>query len=419
MAKDTAGPLRLLRETHEERVLAVLRTQGAMTRAQLAEQTGLSRATLSSIVQHLLAGQALTETGAEEGASRGRGRPVTVLTLNPGGGLAVGMDLQHRAVQVTVANVAHEIVASTGIACSERTPWARRIELASELVESLAAANSLSLKALAGVGVGVVGPVPETGGHPATPEDSPTRAQGKQSKTHSRAARSRLVHDGLAERFDVPVYVDNNTRLAALGEAIWGAAAGLQNVLYLRLSYGVGSGLVLGGHLFSGAGGAAGELGHVSVDPEWPPCPCGGRGCLERYVSLGAVLEECGFRQFDEVLRRLEDGDEAVRSVIARAGERIGTVLAAACNTVNPEMVVIGGELAAAGDVLLDPVRDTVRKHTHSQVRRGLEITPATLGHDDAARGGIALVLRRSALLAGYPAAPADPASGARFHDLG
>jgi predicted NBD/HSP70 family sugar kinase len=389
MAKDTAGPLRLLRETHEDRVLTVLRTQGAMTRAQLAERTGLSRATLSSIVQELLAADALTETAIDDHTSRGRGRPVTQLTLNASGGLALGMDLGHRFVQVTIANVAHEVVGSAGTDCSERTPWSKRLELALDLVETLATDNGISLSALAGVGVGVVGPVSETGGH----------------RQPSRATRIHLVRDGLTERFGVPVYVDNNTRLAALGEAIWGAGAGLQNVLYLRLSYGVGGGLVLGGHLFSGAGGAAGELGHITVDPRGPKCVCGGRGCLERYVSLAAILEQCGVRRFDEVLRRLADGDRAVRAVISTAGTRIGEVLAAACNTVNPETVVIGGELAQAGSSLLDPIRAAVREHTHNQVRHGLRIAPAALGHDDAARGGIALVLRRSTLLAGYPTA--------------
>ncbi|MFI6829932.1 ROK family protein [Kribbella sp. NPDC050241] len=407
MAKDTAGPLRLLRETHEDRVLTVLRTQGAMTRAQLAERTGLSRATLSSIVQELLAADALTETAIDDNTSRGRGRPVTQLTVNASGGLALGMDLGHRLIQVTIANVAHEVVGSAGTDCSERTPWSKRLELALDLVDTLAADNGISLSALAGVGVGVVGPVSETGGH----------------RQPSRATRIHLVRDGLTDRFGVPVYVDNNTRLAALGEAIWGAGAGLQNVLYLRLSYGVGGGLVLGGHLFSGAGGAAGELGHITVDPRGPKCACGGRGCLERYVSLAAILEQCGVRRFDEVLGRLADGDRAVRAVISTAGTRIGEVLAAACNTVNPETVVIGGELAAAGASLLDPIRDAVRKHTHNQVRHGLRIAPAALGHDDAARGGIALVLRRSALLAGYPAAPADPAEAAaardRIPDLG
>ncbi|NIK58489.1 ROK family transcriptional regulator [Kribbella shirazensis] len=399
MPKDAAGPLRLLRETNQERVLTVLRTQGVLTRAQLTERTGLSRATLSSIVQDLLAADMLTETAANAGKAgseghRGRGRPVSGLTLNPKGGLALGMDLGHRFVQVTIANVAHEIVASGGVTCSERAPWSRRLELALALVSELATRHQLSLAALAGIGVGVVGPVSETGGH----------------RRPSRATRIELVRDGLTERFGVPVYVDNNTRLAALGEAIWGAGAGLDNVLYLRLSYGVGGGLVLGGHLFSGAGGAAGELGHITVDPAGPRCACGGRGCLERYVSVDAILEQCGVRRFDDVLHRLAEGDPAVRTVISTAGTRIGQVVAAACNTVNPETVVIGGELALAGAQLLDPLRQAVRQHTHTEVRQGLRIEPAALGHDDAARGGIALVLRRSPVLAGYPAAPSAPA---------
>ncbi|WP_350275008.1 ROK family transcriptional regulator [Kribbella sp. HUAS MG21] len=392
MAKESAGPLRLLRESNQERVLAVLRAQGELTRAQLTERTGLSRATLSSIVQDLLAADVLTETASGGDGQRGRGRPVTVLTLNPKGGLALGMDLGHRLVQVTVANVAHEIVASGGVTCAERTTWPRRLELALELVDDLATANRLSLAALAGIGVGVVGPVSETGGH----------------RRPSRATRIQLVRDGLTERFGVPVYVDNNTRLAALGEAIWGAGAGLANVLYLRLSYGVGGGLVLGGHLFSGAGGAAGELGHIAVDADGPLCACGGRGCLERYVSVDAILEQCGVRRFDDVLHRLAAGDPAVRSVISTAGTRIGTVLAAACNTVNPETVVVGGELAQAGADLLDPLREAVLRHTHTEVRHGLRIEPAALGHDDAARGGIALVLRRSPVLAGYPTHDTD-----------
>ncbi|WP_020574038.1 ROK family protein [Actinopolymorpha alba] len=403
MAKETAGPLRLLRETHEERVLTALRTQGALTRAQLAEQTGLSRATLSSIVQHLLAKHAVSETASGGESGRCRGRPVTLLTLNAAGGLALGMDLGHRSIHVTVANVAHEVVASEGTACSGRTPWAKRLELALRLVDELAGRHEISLDALAGVGVGVVGPVSDTGGH----------------RQPSRAARIALVRDGLTERFGVPVYVDNNTRLAALAEAIWGAGAGLQDVLYLRLSHGVGGGLVLGGHLFSGAGGAAGELGHISVDRNGPRCACGGRGCLERYVSLAAVLERCGVRGFDEVLRRLEADDSAVRQVIEDAGTRIGEVLAAACNTVNPESVVIGGELTAAGDHLLRPLRAAVRKYAHNQVRQRLHIAPAVLGHDDAARGGIALVLRRSALLAGYPATTPGLPDGDQLQDIG
>jgi len=346
-------------------VLTALRTRGALTRAQLVEQTNLSRATLSSIVQTLLGRQALTETSEEGTTGRGRGRPVSMLTLNPAGGLALGLDLGHRGVQVTIANVAHEVVASGAVACAERTPSARRLELALDLVDDLTGRHEISLAALAGIGVGIVGPVTADASRPEPGAD--------------------LVRDTLGARFGVPVFVDNNTRLAALAEAVWGAGAGVSSALYLRLSYGVGGGLVLGGRLFAGAGGAAGELGHISVDRDGPACPCGGRGCLERYVSLTTLQERCA--------AVLEARDAEAHEVLAEAGARIGEVLAAACNTINPEVVVIGGELAETGDPLFDPLRAAFGWYTHSQVRRTARITHAALGPDAAARGGIALVL--------------------------
>ncbi|MEQ7009025.1 ROK family protein [Actinopolymorpha sp. B17G11] len=387
MSEDRPTVLRLLRESHEERVLAALRTRGALGRAQLEDITGLSRTTLSAIVRHLIAIGAVVEVTEVTASQRRRGRPAGVLALNKSGGLAVGIDLGHRRTHVVIVNVAHEVVASRGAPCAEKTSWRRRVELALRLVDDLTSNSAISLAALGGVGVGVVGPV----------------AGSAAGAARSRPGRTDLVHRMLAERFDVPIFVDNNTRLAALAEAIWGSATGIQNVLYVRLSYGVGGGLILGGHLFAGADGGAGEVGHVSVDPQGLACWCGGRGCLERYVSLGAVLEQCHSRDLDGVLGRLRAGDPDVNAVFATAGERIGRVLAASCNVLNPEAIVIGGELAAAGQPLLDPAWEAIQAYAHRQVRRRLSFRTASLGELGAARGGVALVLRQSELLAGYP----------------
>lgn len=394
MADPPSNVLRLLRESHEERLLATLRADGALSRAELGRRTGLSRATLYTIVQHLIANDRVVERAAEAAPDRGRGRPPTLVALNPGGGLALGVDLGHQRVQVAIANVAHEVIASGSERCKERTPWNRRLAIAVELAERLARTHRISLNALGGVGAGVVGPVAAS---PASPAGSGGRAD-----------RAELVRDGLAARFGVPVTVDNNTRLAALAEAIWGAGAGLDNVLYVKLSYGVGGGLVLGGHLHSGAAGGAGEVGHVSVDPDGPRCVCGGRGCLERYVSIPAILQQCEAQQLEPVLERLRAGDRRTRQVFTTAGRRLGQVLAAACNVVNPEAVVVGGELAEAGDDLLQPAHEAIETYAHRQVRQGLRVRVAELGDEAAARGGIALVLRKSELLAGYPNNPSE-----------
>jgi predicted NBD/HSP70 family sugar kinase len=394
MADPPSNVLRLLRESHEGRLLAALRAHGALSRAELGQRTGLSRATLYAIVQHLVATDRVVERPAEVAPARGRGRPATLVALNPAGGLALGLDFGHQRIEAAVANVAHEVVATASERCTERTPWAERLAIGIELVDRLAAGRQISLVALDGIGAGVVGPVPI----PSSPSTG-------------RRTRAELVQTGLAERFGVPVLVDNNTRLAALAEAIWGAGTGFANVLYVKLSYGVGGGLVLGGHLHSGATGGAGELGHVSVDPDGPDCPCGGRGCLERYVSIAAILQRCEAKRLDHVLDRLRSGDRRARTVFTEAGRRLGMVLAASCNVVNPEVVVVGGELAAAGDDLLGSAREAIEAYAHRQVRHGLQVRAAELGDAAAARGGIALVLRESELLAGYPTSAPAPAA--------
>lgn len=389
MAEESPNVLRMVRWRHEERVLTALRIHGALSRAELGQHTGLSRATLYDIVRHLISTGAVVEQGATVGDRKSRGRPATTIALNPASGLALGLDFGHRRVHVAVANVAHEIVADGSRRYPERTSWTHRVRLGLELVDQLAAEQGISLAGLDGVGAGVVGPV---AGASAGPREQ-------------RRNRIELVRDELAGRFGVPVQVDNNTRLAALAESIWGSGAASSNVLYLRLSYGVGGGLVIDGHLHFGAAGAAGELGHVSVEPDGVPCTCGGRGCLERYVALPTVLEQAGAADLDDLGERLRRGSERATEAVRLAGERIGRVLAAACNVVNPECVILGGELAELGEPLSASVRTALRAHAHRQVRQRLRLDSARLGDDGAARGGVALVLRRSALLAGYPMA--------------
>lgn len=388
MVETSRNALSALRETHEDRVLGLLRTHGALSRADLARRTGLSRATLSTIVNRLISIDAVTASAGEDSPARGRGRPPTLLTLNPAGGLALGIDLGHRRIHASIANVAHDVIATASMGCDEDAPWHQRVEEALAMVDTMCARQHISLAALDGVGVGVVGPVAETGVVPAGPD----------------ADSAAVVHRLVTEHLGVPAQVDNNTRLAALAETIWGAGTGSQNVLYVHLSYGVGGGLVLGGHLFSGAFGAAAEIGHVSVDPGGPACACGGRGCLERSVSIDAIIARCRARDLDDVLARMHQNDHHVHDVIRDAGRQLGGVVAAACNIVNPEAVVVGGELSAAGDPLLEPVREALATYTHQRVHQNLAVRPATLADGGAALGGIALILRRSTLLAGYPA---------------
>ncbi|MFF9453274.1 ROK family transcriptional regulator [Streptomyces flaveolus] len=386
MPLEHQGPLARLRRGHEELILRLLRTHGPLSRADLGKLSGLSRTTLYDIVGALVDGGAVV-AAVPEATERRRGRPVERLSLHPDAGQAIGIDFARRAVHVAAVNVAHEVIGSAGEAHDADLPWPRRIKLAERLVGGLAG-GTLRLGALSGVGVGVVGPV-----------DAPrSDAEGPKS-----GAVDPDLPVLLRKRFGVPVLVDNNTRLAALAEATWGAATGVQDVVYLRLSHGVGGGLVVGGALHRGAHGLSGEFGHITAEPDGRRCSCGKDGCLETVASIGAVLRaHGGAKDLAGFLAALPH-DPAAARVLDEVGTRVGTVLAAVCNALGPEVTVLGGELTAAGPALFDAVERALFAHLMPISRSRAELRPATLGEAAGALGGIALVLHESPLLARYP----------------
>ncbi|MGI5466670.1 ROK family protein [Streptomyces sp. CA-132043] len=411
------GPLTRLRKSHEQSVLDLLRKHGPLSRAELGAHSGLSRTTLYDIVAGLVEGGAVV-AATPPAEVRRRGRPVEKLSLNPHAGEAIGIDFARRAVHVSAINVAHEMIGSASEAHAPGLTWNQRADIAERLLGSLggsaprgAAAHgsvprsasagrtprrgTLRLGSLSAIGVGVVGPLIDAGG---------IHAGGTDVGERSLDGLPGLLH----ERFGVPVLLDNNTRLAALAEAVWGAAADGGDVLYVRLSHGVGGGLVVGGSLHRGMYGMSGEFGHVTVDPDGAPCQCGGTGCLETVASVDAVLQRyraAGGRAEDitAFLAAAASGDNTAHDVLERAGTAVGTVLAAVCNAVGPGVIVIGGELAEAGAALIEPVERALHTHVMPLARDRVRVRRATLGEAGSALGGIALVLHESPLLSRYP----------------
>lgn len=385
--------LRRLRQGHVERVLELLRTHGPLSRTQIADLTGLSRTTLSDILGRLLADGVLAGGPVQDAAPAGRGRPAHLLTLNPSSAQAAGIEIGRDRIRVVIANAAHEITASGGEPCPTRADISTRAEMAVTCLRRVADAASVDLRNLAGVGVGTPGP-----GETARTGESPR--PGQRAAPPGRQA----VADLVSERLGAPVLVDNNIRLAALGEAIWGSASGVGDVLYVSLSQGVGGGLVLGGRLFRGAFGGAGEIGHISVKTGGPACWCGNHGCLERFASVPALLRAAGRRNWQRLWEAAQAGEERACHVVADAGGLLGQALAAACSTVNPGRVVVGGEVASLGSALLDPAEASFRAHSAGSIHRGVRLVPAALADRGGALGGLALTLQESPLLAGYTA---------------
>lgn len=225
------------------------------------------------------------------------------------------------------------------------------------------------------------------------------------------------VRDLMSERLGLPVHVDNDATAAVLAEHRHGAARGASDVAMLTLGTGIGGGLVLGGRVYRGHTGAGGELGHMVVALDGPPCPCGSRGCLETLVSGTAIAREgaaAGRRAPESALGRAlgagreitgplvtelaHDGDEAAREVLALAGRRLGVGITNIVNALDPELVVVGGGAAAAGDLLLEPARAEVRRLALPPSSDLVRVVPAHFGDESGMVGAGLLALEGGAV---------------------
>ncbi|WP_225849405.1 ROK family transcriptional regulator [Streptomyces sp. HPF1205] len=390
-----------------ERVIELLRTRGALTRADLARSLGLSRATVSNVVAALHHEGLVIEPGgttAAGGLPR-QGRPGTLLTLNPTAGFVVGIDFGHTHVRVIVADLAHTVLAENTRTLVRDHDAHHALTTAAGMAEETLAASGVDRAKVIGVGAGVPGPV-----------NALTGAVGASSIAPSWVGLRPA--EELARRLGLPVLVDNVGNLGALAEVTWGAGQGAQVAAYIKLGTGVGAGFVLGGRIFRGACGTAAELGHLTVDPAGQVCRCGNRGCLENYVSLPALISQLR-TQYDTTLTKHDvvalalAGDRACARVLADAGQRIGAAMATICNLFNPDRVIVGGELAAACDIMLPSLRNALDRDALPFAGAHVQVCRGQLGERAVALGAIATVLHATPRLGGSPR-PAPPAAAHR-----
>jgi predicted NBD/HSP70 family sugar kinase len=202
----------------------------------------------------------------------------------------------------------------------------------------------------------------------------------------------------LAERLGVPVQIGNDANLGALAEATFGSGRGRRNIVYVMLSEGIGGGVIIDGRIYTGQTGAAGELGHIVVNPDGQVCRCGNRGCLAT-VAGGAALT-AALRQshgpditLDELIGLAHDGDSGAGRLIADAGQAVGRVLASMCSLLDPELVIIGGELAPAGEPLLESIRSSLDRWISPASGHKYEVVGGQLGAKAEVLGAIALAM--------------------------
>ena len=350
--------------------------------------TGLSRSTVSTIVSNLIEAGLVTEQEEAAGVAHGRqgGRPPVLLSLDKAAGVALGVDFGHTHLRIAVSDLSHDVLAEAGQDLDVDHAAAEGLDAAAELIERVLKRVRVQRKRVLGVGMGVPGPI--------------NRATGTVGS--SSILPGWVGVDAAAEmtkRLQMPVHVENDANLGALAEFVWGSGKGFSDLIYIKLSSGIGAGMLLGGRLYHGTGGTAGEIGHTVVSPGGTICRCGSRGCLETVASARAISEVLAASRNEPVsvkqlleLARKRDG-AAVR-LIAEAGREIGVAVANLCNVINPDRVIVGGEMSAAGELITEPILESIRRYAILSAAEQVSVVPGTLGERAELLGALALVLQ-------------------------
>ena len=205
------------------------------------------------------------------------------------------------------------------------------------------------------------------------------------------------------DAFGVRVHVENDANLGALAEHRLGAGRGYDSSVFIKTSSGVGAGIVIGDELFQGAGGTAGEIGHITLDEQGPPCRCGKRGCLEAYTSTPFVQQQLdgqlvGPADVDQVVAAARGGNVAARRALEEAGMHLGRGVASIVNILNPGLVIVGGDMARAGDLLLQPTRIGLRRYALDPVA-DTPVVASELGSRASLVGAVLLAAERTELI--------------------
>ncbi len=366
-------------------LLQLLRDGVPRTRSELAALTGLARSTVTGRVDALLAAGLIAPSG--ETASTG-GRPPATFAFNPAARIVLGADLGATHARLAVIDMAGTVLAAVNadleIALGPKAVLDWTVEHGRKLLNEV----GRPVGDLLGIGIGLPGPVEHSTGRAVNPPIMPGW-DGFDVPSYVR------------ERIPVPVLVDNDVNIMALGEhfAAWPE---YEHLLFIKAATGIGCGIIVGGQVYRGAQGAAGDMGHIRVaGADDAHCRCGNTGCLEAVASGAAIagaLTAEGIQAGGslDVVELARSGSIPALQRVRQAGRDIGEVLAGAVNFFNPSIIVIGGSLALAGDHLIAGVREVIYQRSLPLATRHLRIAAARTGESSGAIGAGVMVIEHA-----------------------
>jgi glucokinase-like ROK family protein len=370
-------------------------TPGGISRAEVARQIGLTRAAISSIANDLIADGLVREI--ENGPASGGRRPI-LLEFNPKRGYVIGVDMGASHLALVLADFSAQVVFELERSFDIKQGPEAGLRQVDECLRAALRHFNLSIEDILAIGLGVPGPVSAKTGMIRNPSVMP-------------GWEGYPIHAKLVELWACPVSVDDDAGLGAIGEWAYGAGRGERYLTYIKVGSGIGAGLLLEGRIYRGQAGRAGEIGHITVRENGPLCSCGNYGCLEALAGGEAIARkaraavQAGRRSQLGSISPLENisaedvaaaarlGDLVAQRIMTEAGVYLGIAVAGLVNILNPGMVVIGGGVAQVGDLLLEPVRQSVRERSLRSAAQAVRITSAVLGRRSTSMGAVVQAL--------------------------
>ncbi|MGG1397278.1 ROK family protein [Bacillus salipaludis] len=366
----------VVKKNNKALVLQLIIEKEPISRADIAQISGLNKTTVSSLVNELLEEELIYESGS--GESSGGRRPV-ILHFNKVAGYAIGIDIGVNYVLSVLTDLKGNILIERNQFVN-RTPYPSIMSIVQNMIQALKDEMPGSRYGIVGIGVGVPGIVHKEGVILLAPNLGWTNIQLK---------------NDLEKLYQVPVIIENEANAGAFGEQQFGAGQDFQNIIYVSAGIGIGVGIILNKELYQGKNGFSGEMGHMIIDHNGKPCSCGSRGCWETYASEHALLEMADNKpdSLEVLIEEAKNGNKNAQNLFKQIGTYLGYGINNIINTFNPDQIIIGNRLALAKEWIEQPIRTTIKSHTLEYHQNELQVNFSKLEKYSAALGVSAFVI--------------------------
>ena len=375
-------------------ILKEILQAGAISRVELAERTGRSRALVTNITAELMALNIIREKSAAP--SEGKGRRRVHLALNPTAAYVAGVKVMSSHVSIVLADFTAEVLSSVFIPVQASIrPATHLVDIIEDGVRHCLEEARLRISMISGIGLAIPGFVDsETGNCLWTPLYEKTDVS---------------LSDLIQKRLNIPTYLENDAKALTLFEQWFGLGQGVDNFLVLTLERGVGMGIVANGQLYRGSRGVGSEFAHIIMDPDGPLCRCGKRGCIETYAGGVGILNsavrahesgqwkhpDIASLTIEEIIERAEAGEAVPQKILRRGGRVLGRGLAGMIQVFNPSKIIITGQFVNAGDLMFSSMRREIIRLVNPEIYDGTELEILEWMDTNWAKGAAALVLQK------------------------